>query len=86
MSEAWDKGARRRPRDQVAQVRSLARRALTRLGGADFTRGYLHRGEIRAAVVDDVRIVVPIVCGRSEHVDVAVDSPDNADIAVIVLR
>ncbi len=38
------------------------------------------------AVVEDVRIVVPQVCGRSEQVDVAVDNPDNADIAVIVLR
>ena len=37
------------------------------------------------AVVGDVRIVVQ-VCGRSDHVGVAVDNPHNADIAVIVLR
>ena len=38
------------------------------------------------AVVEDVRIVVPSVCRLSDHVDVAVDNPDNADTAVIVLR
>ncbi len=41
---------------------------------------------IRDDVVEDVRFVVPSVCGRSDHVDVAVDNPDNADAAVIVLR
>lgn len=41
---------------------------------------------IRDAVVEDVRIVVPSVCGRSDHLGVAVDNPHNADIAVIVLR
>jgi hypothetical protein len=40
---------------------------------------------ISDAVVEDVRIVVLSVCGRSDHVGVGVDNPDNADSAVIVL-
>lgn len=41
---------------------------------------------IRDAVVEDVRIVVPSVCGWSDHVDAAVDNPHSADTAVTVLR
>ncbi len=48
------------------------------------TRGF-SAVNICDAVVGDVRIVVQ-VCGRSDHVGVAVDNPHNADIAVIVLR
>ena len=55
-------------------------------GGADPPVVTFSAVNIRYAVVEDVRIVVPGVCGRSDHVDVAVDNPHNADIAVIVLR
>ncbi len=55
-------------------------------GGVDPPVVTLTAVNIRDAVVEDVRIVVLSVCGRSDHVDVAVDNPHNADTAVIVLR
>ena len=54
-------------------------------GGADSPVVTFSAVNICDAVVEDVRIVVQ-VCGRSEQVDVAVDSPHNADAAVIGLR
>ncbi len=54
-------------------------------GGADPPVVTFTAVKIRDVVVEDVRIVAQ-VCVAVGHVGVAVDNPDSADIAVIVLR